>query len=179
MPRTIMLSGLAVALALALLLAFAIWRGDRSLGMASLWQNLAGPADLGPVDFAAVRRSATGNDALACPPGFCATAPSDMDVPVFAVPAATVRDTLRQIAAADQDVTLVASDDGVLHDRYVARTRLMRFPDTVNVRVIDLGEGRSTLAIHSRSQLGRRDFGVNRARIGAWLAALSARLSRA
>jgi uncharacterized protein (DUF1499 family) len=38
--------------------------------------------------------------------------------------------------------------------------------------VLPAGAGRSTLAIYSRSLVGRKDFGVNRARIQRWLAAL-------
>jgi uncharacterized protein (DUF1499 family) len=45
----------------------------------------------------------------------------------------------------------------------------MRFPDTIVVRYLRLGENRSTLAIYSRSQLGRYDLGVNLARIERWL----------
>ena len=48
----------------------------------------------------------------------------------------------------------------------------MRFPDTVDVEVFPAGENQSTLAIYSRSLIGRKDFGVNRARITRWLAAL-------
>jgi hypothetical protein len=56
------------------LLAVAVWRGDRSFGASDLWEKLAGPADLGPVDFPAISRSATGNDALFCPTGLCGAA---------------------------------------------------------------------------------------------------------
>jgi len=54
----------------------------------------------------------------------------------------------------------------------VQHTRLMRFPDTIDLEVFPAGEGQSTLAIYSRSLIGRKDFGVNRARITRWLAAL-------
>ena len=48
----------------------------------------------------------------------------------------------------------------------------MRFPDTIDIEVFPAGQRQSTLAIYSRSLLGRKDFGVNRARIARWLAAL-------
>jgi uncharacterized protein (DUF1499 family) len=41
--------------------------------------------------------------------------------------------------------------------------------------VFPAGEG-STLAIYSRSLIGRSDLGVNRARVTRWLAALEASL---
>ncbi|MDF2690080.1 MAG: hypothetical protein K0Q80_3046, partial [Microvirga sp.] len=52
----------------------------------------------------------------------------------------------------------------------LVRTRFMRFPDTVVVQVFDRGEDASTLALYSRSQVGRSDFGVNRRRIERWVA---------
>ena len=55
--------------------------------------------------------------------------------------------------------------------RFVQYTRLMRYPDTIDVEVIPAGEN-STLALYSRSLVGRKDFGVNRARLKRWLAAL-------
>jgi uncharacterized protein (DUF1499 family) len=50
----------------------------------------------------------------------------------------------------------------------------MGYPDTIVVRFIDLPDGRSTIALYSRSQLGKGDLGVNLARIQRWLAALEA-----
>jgi uncharacterized protein (DUF1499 family) len=46
---------------------------------------------------------------------------------------------------------------------------MMRFPDTIDVLIIGCGEGRSTLALYSRSQIGRSDLGINRARLERWL----------
>jgi uncharacterized protein (DUF1499 family) len=53
--------------------------------------------------------------------------------------------------------------------RYVQRSRVLRFPDTINVKVAALPGGGSTVLIYSRSQLGRSDLGVNRARIERWI----------
>ena len=48
----------------------------------------------------------------------------------------------------------------------------MRFPDTIDAEVLPVGDNQSTLALYSRSLIGRKDFGVNRARLTRWLAAL-------
>ena len=48
----------------------------------------------------------------------------------------------------------------------------MRFPDTVDIKILPVAGNESTLAIYSRSLIGRGDLGVNRARIARWLAAL-------
>jgi uncharacterized protein (DUF1499 family) len=163
-------------LAVVITLSFAIWRGDGSFGIASWWERLAGPADLGAVDFAAISRSTSGNDALICPPGLCGAAVTDGVAPVFMAPVARLRDVVRIIEVNDPDVFALARDEAKVQDRYLARTALMRFPDTISVRFIDLGGGRSTLALYSRSQIGRKDFGVNKARLDTWIKLLREKL---
>jgi uncharacterized protein (DUF1499 family) len=133
---------------------------------------MAGPADQGPVAFEAITRRASGNDALFCPPGRCGGTAVDGVSPVFLAPVQRLRDLIRVIEVNDPDLTLVTRDEAMLEERYVARTRLMRYPDTIQVRYVDLGGGRSSLMLYSRSQIGRSDFGVNRARLEAWLATL-------
>jgi uncharacterized protein (DUF1499 family) len=48
----------------------------------------------------------------------------------------------------------------------------MRFVDTVAIRVLPAGEGGSTFAAYSRSELGYGDLGTNRRRLESWVAAL-------
>ena len=43
---------------------------------------------------------------------------------------------------------------------------------SVSTETIERAGGHSTLALYSRSQLGKGDLGVNRARIERWLAEL-------
>ncbi len=160
----------------SVLLSIAIWRGDESYGIASFWTRMAGPADLGPVDFATITRSSSSNDALICPPDMCGSARTDGTSPIFNAPVARLRDAVRVIEVNDPDVFPLARDEAKVQDRFLARTRLMRFPDTISVRFIDLGGGRSTLALYSRSRLGRSDFGVNKARLDDWVKQLREKL---
>lgn len=160
--------GWPLAVGLALVLGFLLWRGSERGGIASAWSLLFGPADLGPVTFSNLVRRSTSNDALACPADLCPTAPSDLTPPPFPVPRERLRAIVAEVAAEDGDSRPVEQVIGE-QDRYVARTRVLRFPDTIDVLTVDLGEGRSTLAIYSRSQVGFFDFGVNRARIEHWL----------
>lgn len=157
-------------------LSVAVWRGDERFGIAAWWARLAGPADLGPVDFAGITRSPSGNDALFCPPDLCGQVRSDGVAPVFVSPVARLRDAVRVIEVNDPDVFTLARDEGKIQDRYLARTKWMRFPDTISVRFIDLGGGRSTLALYSRSQIGRSDLGVNKARLERWIMLLREKL---
>jgi len=76
----------------------------------------------------------------------------------------------------DPNTTLVQSDQK--QDRFLVRTRLMRYPDTVVVEVIEQGPNLSTLALYSRSQIGRSDFGVNRRRIERWVERIGAHAAR-
>jgi len=153
------------AAAIAVLAAFFI------VGPERIWA-LFGPADLGPVTFETLKRRSSPNDSLACPPNIC-TAKSDVTPPVFALSAPELARVFAKVIASEPTVEQVALDDGGLTQRYVQRTKIMRFPDTIVVRFIDLGDGRSTIALYSRSQLGESDFGVNRARIERWLEKLS------
>ena len=141
------------------------------VGPERIWA-LFGPADLGPVSFETLKRRSSPNDALACPPNIC-TAKSDVIPPIFALSAPELAKVFAKVVASEPSVEQVALDDGGLTQRYVQRTKIMRFPDTIVVRFIDLGDGRSTIALYSRSQLGESDFGVNRARIERWLEKLS------
>lgn len=132
------------------------------------WRAIAGPPDLGPVDLATLERRPVSNDALACPPGLCA-AQSDIVPPRWQMTPAELRRAFATALADEPRTERVAADDATMTDRWVQRTRLMRFPDTIVARFVDLPEGGSTIILYSRSQLGSDDFGVNRARIERWL----------
>jgi uncharacterized protein (DUF1499 family) len=54
----------------------------------------------------------------------------------------------------------------------VATTRLLRFRDDVTIRVRPAGQGGSRVDMHSRSRIGRGDFGTNARRIRAFQEAL-------
>ncbi|HEV2560160.1 MAG TPA: DUF1499 domain-containing protein [Microvirga sp.] len=155
---------IGIGLALAAAASFLVWRAG---GFERAYAAAFGPPDLGPVDFTRIERRRTPNDALACPEGLCGAA-VDIPAPVYPVPPERLRAIVAEVAAEEPGTEMVVSDDG-LQDRYVVRTRLMRYPDTVNVEILDRGGGRSTLALYSRSQIGVSDFGVNRARVERWL----------
>ena len=84
-----------------------------------------------------------------------------------------LRFALAKVIASEPRMTQVASDDGTLTDRYIQRSGRLGFPDTIVVQFFDRGSSRSTLAIYSRSQLGRSDLGANKARIERWLSRLA------
>jgi len=130
-----------------------------------------GPPDLGPVAFETLERRTTPNDALACPTYLC-KARSDLVPPLFAVDANGLRAAMAKVIESEPRIALVQTNDTALTDRYIQRSALLGFPDTVVVRYIEQPEGRSSLAMYSRSQLGRSDLGVNKARLERWLGKL-------
>ena len=161
-----MLTIFAVAAVVAVIAASVILM----FGPEWVW-SFFGPPDLGPVAFETLERRTTPNDALVCPPHLC-LARSEFVPPLFAVDANGLRAAMAKVIASEPRIALVHTDDMTLTERYVQRSRLLGFPDTVVVRYIERSKGRSTLAMYSRSQLGRSDLGVNKARLERWLGKL-------
>lgn len=142
-----------------------------AFGFERVW-TLFGPADLGPVQFETLTRRSSPSDALACAPEIC---PAEADVlpPVYPLSVPELRKAFVRALATERRLTLVDIDDRAATERYIQRSERLRFPDTIVVRFVPLGETRSTVAIYSRSQLGYNDLGVNLARIERWLDKLS------
>ncbi len=127
--------------------------------------------DVGTVDFAALTLTDRPNQFLMCPPGFCGAKPH-AESQVFDVALKQLRARWREVVAAEPRVELLAAhEDGRQFD-YIQRSARFRFPDIITVRFISASPSQSTHAIYSRSIYGRRDFGVNRARIDTWLTIL-------
>jgi uncharacterized protein (DUF1499 family) len=155
---------------------FLLWRADEPGGIDDVYAAAFGPADLGPVEFETLERRASPNDALACPAGVC-PGETDFVTPTYDVPGARLREIVAEVAAQDPRAELVYSGRWEETDRYVVRTPLMRYPDTVTIRIYGAGPDRSQLAIYSRSQIGYSDMGANRARVARWLDEIERRVA--
>jgi uncharacterized protein (DUF1499 family) len=131
------------------------------------------PLDIGRVNFATLTRHATPNDALVCPAAHCPHAKPDAEPKTYSMASAELLARLKRIALAEPGTSeLYCGTDCDRIVRILQHTRLMRFPDTIDIAVLSIGDNQSTLAIYSRSLIGRGDLGVNRARIERWIAAL-------
>jgi uncharacterized protein (DUF1499 family) len=129
--------------------------------------------DTGRVDFATLARRPTRNDALVCPPGFCGGAKANWEARIYDVAPRELLDRVRRVALAEPDTRTIDSDkDPDRVARFIQYSRRLRFPDTIDVEVIPVGDNKSTLAIYSRSLVGLGDAGVNRKRVERWLKAL-------
>ena len=72
---------------------------------------------------------------------------------------------LDEIAQATPRTTVLAGSVSEGMITYVTRTKWIGFPDYTTVQ-----QDGDTLRIHGRLRFGRKDFGVNRARVDGWLA---------
>ena len=99
----------------------------------------------------------------------------DAAAPVYALPPGDLLAAFDRVAKAQPRVEVLAGSVASGMITYVARSRLMGFPDYLTVRALP-AEGGSTLAIFSRQRFGLKDMGVNQARVAAWLAALATAL---
>ena len=131
--------------------------------------------DIGRVNWSTLTRHETPNDALVCPANHCPNAKPDAEPKIYPIAPAELLARLRRIALAEPDTTeLYCGTDCDRTARILQHTRLMRFPDTIDIEILPVADNQSTLAIYSRSLIGRGDLGVNRARIERWLAKLDA-----
>lgn len=158
----ILIGGIAVVVALLVLVA----------GREKTLEIIFGPLDLSPVDFATLRLRDKPNQFLVCPPGYCA-AKAHMTSPVFAGSADDLKQRWLAMLKRQPRVEMGAADAAGMQYDFIQRSDLVRYPDSITVRFIPLDGGKATLAIYSRSHYGRSDFGVNEARVRAWLAALA------
>lgn len=96
-----------------------------------------------------------------------------LEAPVYAVPAAIMANAFNDYVLTQPNALAIAESADRLWTTYVQRTPVMKMPDYITVKFIDLEEGRSTLLVYSRSRFGYGDMGVNKARVDLWLQSLS------
>jgi uncharacterized protein (DUF1499 family) len=165
---------------LAVLWVFVYPQVEHWFGPLGLWGALSGKnlaeGDLVPVEFADLVRRSTPNDALVCGEGVCPMAAADRVAPVFEVAPSELLARLDQLlrAVAGSEALYVGPEANRL--RFVFKTKWMRFPDVVDAEVFAVAPNRSTLALYSRSVVGRNDQGVNKARLNMFMDQLVAAL---
>lgn len=157
---------IVIALVVAVLATFVLGGREQS------WEVIAGSPDRGDYDFARARRSSSGNDALACSPGLCENPDFEIE-PVDVEPEVAIATLTEQLLANDPLARRV--DDGAdqLAVRFITYSPVMRFPDVIHLRTTRLADGLTGVMAYARAQLGKSDFGKNRARLEDLLATLS------
>ena len=97
----------------------------------------------------------------------------DLEAPIYTAPAAVMAQAFDDYVLTQPNIVLLQKSSDTLFTTYVQRTPTLKMPDYITVKFIDLGEGRSTLAIYSRSRYGYGDMGVNKARVELWLQSMA------
>jgi uncharacterized protein (DUF1499 family) len=144
-------------------------------GRVGLLERVFGPIRREQVDFATLELKPSPNQYLVCPPELCRAKPH-AESPVFDLTLEELRAAWFRMIERQPRVRLLSSDPGKEQYEYQALTPVIHFPDAVTVRLLEAGEGRSTLAVYSRSHYGYGDLGENRRRVQGWIEQLSREL---
>lgn len=162
--RIIMTTFIAL-IAVAAILLFLL----KVYGLEKVWERTSGPADLGPVSFDTLKKTPKPNQALICPQDMCRDEDRDQVAPIYSLSAEDLKSALMKSLEAEDSLTRVDDKADPLQVRYVHYTPFMRYPDTISVQFIPLGEAKSTLALYARAQVGYSDMGNNLKRLNRWL----------
>ena len=126
------------------------------------------------IDFHKIQLPKTPNYYLVCPKDYCNDKQNQLS-PIFSVSVNQLNKAWQQMIA-KHHIKPVAQDLQTFQYTYIQRTRWLRFPDTINVKLIPISNTQSTIAIYSKSKYGYGDMGVNKKRVKAWLQQLSINL---
>ena len=130
----------------------------------------------GLIDFETLEPRSSPNEYLAAPldaaPLFNDTS-KRIASPTYPVSAEELRTSFEQALAKRQPLNgdfwakPVQEDTDAFASRfvYVERTPLFRFPDVINAQFLEVGNGTSTLILHSASVYGQSDLGKNKERV--------------
>jgi len=127
-----------------------------------------------PIDFATLVLPSSPNTALAAPAG---DARAKLTTPPLPVDAATAWPLLLRVGDAQPRTHRLAAWPERFQAQWVARSSILNFPDIVAAELRP-GPAGAALFVYSRSLFGESDFGANRKRVEAWLAALDIALRR-
>ena len=132
---------------------------------------------VGYTDFKSFERSWTPNQYVVCPAGYC-QAESDRESPVFDLSRDQLINQLQDFVLSQPRVGYAGNSADGNQLYFIQRSKLIAFPDRITVQVIKLGEGKTTIAIYSRSVYGIRDLDVNQTRIDKWLDEFTAKVAK-
>ncbi len=123
------------------------------------------------LDFSDVKLSWRPNQFLMLPDGFAAKSAPHATSPIFAATPQALIQAIKRVAFGEPRTILIDEDAETCQVEFVQRSRIFRFPDRISIAAYAKPNG-AALAIYSRSRIGIRDFGVNRARVARWIARL-------
>jgi uncharacterized protein (DUF1499 family) len=118
------------------------------------------------IDLRSVKLPRTANTFLAAPRGYCTSATPHMEAPVFSLSQDALWDRVLHWVNAEPRIAVHEQDKAGFYLDFTQRSRVFGFPDRVTIALLPAGQkDASTIAVYSRSTYGRRDMGVNQARV--------------
>ncbi len=139
-------------------------------GWEKVWYSIHGPADLGAIEFADLSKPSHPDQVLICPELICKNDDRHTESPIYAIDVDTLHTAFLKML--EPETSLYRVDDGSdpMRFRYVQRSRLLRLPDTISVRLFSLGDGTSSsLALYGRSQVEIPYLNENIKRANRWI----------
>lgn len=126
------------------------------------------------VDFESIERPGSPNTYLVAPEGLCVNANPDADAPTFDLDPDALFAKVDSMLSDKPNWSVTHRDPAARQVDLVARTPLLKFKDDVAIRVLPDGanQGKSRLAVYSRSRVGYHDLGANRKRVESLIAEL-------
>ena len=126
------------------------------------------------IDFKNFDAPSRSNAALACPAGWCGGSES-IQTAIYDISKESLFLAAEGVVRALPRVTLLHTDESRLQIVAVQRSKLIGFPDTIWVQIVDVKDKVSSI-IFSRSNYGLWDAGVNIKRVRGLLASLNPEL---
>lgn len=130
-----------------------------------LLESLFGSGEIPSVVFEELELTGDQDEFLVCSIKLCGRSQPHLVAKTYEVPLNELREAL--LSALDRSPTFYRrSLDLAIHQfEFTDRVSNSPFPDVVTIRFIDLGGDRSTIAIYSRSVVGRSNPGQNQNRV--------------
>jgi hypothetical protein len=129
--------------------------------------------ELKEVEFETLKLGTLEDEYLACPEDFCLEATPNIIAPRFTQTITQLRTVLLDYVDRDRTITPQSMDIAKQQFTFLVHDQPKPFPDVVTVRFIDLYGQYSSVAIYSRTEIGKTKKGVNEKRVSRWLALLS------
>lgn len=98
---------------------------------------------------------------------------ADRDSPTVTQPPHDTLEKFAEIVLASPRTDLVAGAPGTGRMTFISRSKLFGLPDYTTVQAVIADDGATKLVVYARLRFGRRDMGVNRARVLSWLKQLT------
>tara|TARA_Y100001970_G_scaffold294373_1_gene452179 strand:- start:86438 stop:86839 length:402 start_codon:yes stop_codon:yes gene_type:complete len=120
------------------------------------------------IDFKHLNPPGTPNNFFAAPQSL-GNKQSNYDSPVFVTDNHSIIDALYKIATSEPRTKLLKIDRDKGRMEFLQRSLIFRFPDYIDLEILEIEDNYCSVNIYSRSKYGSYDFGVNKKRVVRWM----------